>query len=99
VTHNDLKKGDKVLLTGGRLATVMDNRKGICRCIHVQERDGWYGDMGDVYAWEILAKLPADTDLATVQVITDSEVIELSKAHAKKQKAIEGINVRLRHQS
>lgn len=97
--HNELKRGDKVLLSGPRLGTIMDNRKGICRCVKIQERDGVFGDMGSVYVWEILAKLPADTDLATVRHIVDSQTLVLSKAHLKKQRAIEGTLIKLRHQS
>ncbi len=100
MTHNDLRKNDKVLLSGGRLGTIMDNRKGICRCVKIQERDGYYGDMSDVYVWEIVAKLPDDTDLATVKALGDGvEFLDLAPAHAKKQKAIEGTLIKLWHQS
>lgn len=101
MTHNELKKGDKVLCRGGRLGTIMDNRKGICRCVKIQERDGWFGDMGDVYVWEIQARLAPETDLATVTELHSAgmDMIELSPAHAKKQKAIEGALIKLRHQS
>jgi hypothetical protein len=47
---NDLKKGDKVILSNGWLATIMDNKKGTIRMAEVQ---GHYTEIGSVYAHDI----------------------------------------------
>lgn len=47
---NDLKKGDRVRLRNGWMATVMDNRKGNRRCLEVE---GHFTEMGDVYSHDI----------------------------------------------
>ena len=90
MTHNDLRKGDKVWLRGGRFATMCDSRRGIHRRVKVVERDGWHGDMGDVYVWDIVAKLPADTDLETAKQFDsgDLEFLTLTPAHEKKRRTI-----------
>lgn len=83
MTHNDLKKGDRVRAAGlfghgPRYALVMDNRKGIGRMLHIEESNGHYPDMGDVYVDEIDA----------YEVAGEWRPIELSPAHAKRMKSI-----------
>ena len=85
MTHNDLKKGDRVRAKGlfgqgPRYAVVMDNRKGIGRMLHIEESNGHYPDMGDVYIDEI----------THVEVDGEWQSVELSPAHAKKMKKVRG---------
>ena len=82
MTHNDLRKGMRVQLTPipmisnlPRFATIMDNMKGITRMVHIEEKNGYFGDMGSVYVSEIEYVLFPD-DMP--------EKLEVSKAHQKK---------------
>ena len=82
MTHNDLKKGMRVQLTPiptisnqPRFATIMDNIKGITRMVHIEEQNGYFGDMGSVYVSEIEYVLFPD-DMP--------EKLEVSEAHQKK---------------
>ena len=82
MTHNELRKGMRVQLTPiptisnlPRFATVMDNMKGITRMVHIEEKNGYFGDMGSVYVNEIEYVL-FDNDMP--------EPIEVSEAHQKK---------------
>ena len=82
MTHNDLRKGMRVQLTPiptisnlPRFATVMDNMKGITRMVHIEEKNGYFGDMGSVYVSEIQYVLYPD-DMP--------EELEVSEAHQKK---------------
>ena len=82
MTHNELRKGMRVQLTPiptisnlPRLATVMDNMKGITRMVHIEEKNGYFGDMGSVYVSEIKYVLFPD-DMP--------EELEISEAHQKK---------------
>jgi len=57
-THNELKKGTKVkgpglFGQGPREAEIVDNKKGVTRCIKVEETNGHFGDIGDTYIDEI----------------------------------------------
>lgn len=47
---NDLKKGTRVVLRNGWMATIMDNKKGNTR---VCEVEGTYTEMGSVYSHDI----------------------------------------------
>tara|TARA_R100001594_G_scaffold114715_2_gene149521 strand:+ start:3107 stop:3385 length:279 start_codon:yes stop_codon:yes gene_type:complete len=80
--HNDLRKGMRVQLTPiptisnlPRFATIMDNMKGITRMVHIEEKNGYFGDMGSVYVSEIKYVLYPD-DMP--------EELEISEAHQKK---------------
>ena len=82
MTHNELRKGMRVQLTPiptisnlPRLATVMDNMKGITRMVHIEEKNGYFGDIGSVYVSEIKYVLFPD-DMP--------EELEISEAHQKK---------------
>ena len=82
MTHNDLRKGMRVQLTPiptissqPRFATIMDNIKGITRMVHIEEKNGYFGDIGSVYVSEIEYVLFPD-DMP--------EKLEVSKAHQKK---------------
>tara|TARA_R100001463_G_scaffold130412_1_gene189807 strand:+ start:246 stop:524 length:279 start_codon:yes stop_codon:yes gene_type:complete len=82
MTHNELRKGMRVQLTPiptisnlPRFAIVMDNMKGITRMVHIEENNGYFGDMGSVYVNEIEYVL-FDNDMP--------EPIEVSEAHQKK---------------
>ena len=48
---NDLKKGARVKLRNGWMATVMDNGRGNTR---VCEVEGLYTETGSVYSWDIV---------------------------------------------
>ena len=81
MTHNDLKKDMRVQLTpipmishAPRTAKVMDNMKGITRMVHIEEKNGYFPDMGSVYVDEIEYVL-YDDDMP--------EPVELSEAHQK----------------
>jgi hypothetical protein len=80
--HNDIKKGMRVQLTpismisnAPRTATIMDNMKGITRMVHIDEKNGYFADMGSVYVSEIQFVL-YDNDMP--------EPIDVSEAHQKK---------------
>ena len=82
MTHNDLRKGMRVQLTPiptissqPRFATIMDNIKGITRMVHIEEKNGYFGDIGSVYVSEIKYVLFPD-DMP--------EELEISEAHQKK---------------
>jgi hypothetical protein len=81
--HNMLKKGTRVLLSGGRRGTIMDNRKGIRRCVKIEERDGWYGDMGDVYVDEITWFWTSEEEHEVNPDLPHLREVTVSKAHAK----------------
>ena len=90
MTHNELRKGMRVQLTPipiisnkPRFARIMDNMKGITRMVHIEERDGYYADMGSVYVSEIQYVL-FDNDMP--------EVVEISEAHQKKLNLLEKIH-------
>ena len=98
-THNDLKKGIRVVMTPFRLISdmprtgvLMDNMKGITRLIHIDETQGYYPDMGSVYIDEILAYIPKGreiTDLSDIdELFAKLKVCRMSDAHTKKMKRI-----------
>jgi hypothetical protein len=91
MTHNDLRKGDKVVLSGLRFGTIMDNRRGIRRCVKIEERGGCYPDMGDVYVDEIHGWLPADKTFEECDmgsVVEVDQVVSMSPAHRKQMAKI-----------
>lgn len=49
---NDLKKGDRIILSNGWYATIMDNKKGNIRFCDVE---GFEREMGSVYSHDIVA--------------------------------------------
>ncbi len=51
---NDLKKGDRIGLRNGWMATILDNRKGNTRLCEVE---GFCTEMGSVYAHDIMFKV------------------------------------------
>ena len=51
---NELKKGDRVVLRNGWMATVMDNKKGNTRDCEVE---GNYTEIGSVYSHDIMYKV------------------------------------------
>lgn len=66
---NDIKKGAKLVLTGRRTATMVDNKKGIIRMVETDAVNGWVNEIGSVYIHEILT--------------ADGEPIEITPAHQK----------------
>lgn len=66
---NDIKKGAKLVLTGGRHATMVDNKKGIIRMVETDDTNGWVAEIGSVYINEIQS--------------ADGERAEIAPAHAK----------------
>ena len=90
MTHNDIRKGMRVQLTpiptisnAPRTATVMDNMKGITRMVHIDEKNGYFADMGSVYVSEIEYVL-YDNDMP--------EPIDVSEAHQKKLDTLTSIH-------
>lgn len=51
---NDLKKGDRVQLRNGNMATVEDNLKGNTRTLRVE---GMFTESGSVYSHDIMLKI------------------------------------------
>lgn len=58
VKTNDLKKGDRVLLSNGWYATIQDNRKGDVRIATVE---GLHTETGSIYAHDIVEANIADS--------------------------------------
>ena len=90
MTHNELRKGMRVQLTPiptispmPRSGTLMDNTKGITRMVKIQEKNGYFRDIGSVYVNEILYYLD-DTNLF--------EPVEVSEAHQKKLDVLTSIH-------
>lgn len=90
MTHNELKKGMRVQLTPlpiispmPRCGIIMDNTKSITRMVKIQEKNGYFRDIGSVYVNEILYYLD-DTNLF--------EPVEVSKAHEKKLDTLTSIH-------
>ena len=100
VTSNDVKKGTKVFLApvpmisnAPRIATVMDNMRGVSRMVKIEERDGYFGDIGSVYVDEILAVIPDDFETTGISIRdcvmnSNYEDIMVSDAHWKKLRKI-----------
>lgn len=93
VYANDLKKGDRVVLTGNREAIVQDNKKGIIRCMEVLGKYGWFHETGDTYADEIKGLIVHEAKPRVELLIDFSsghmlEPVELSPAQAKKMKDV-----------
>lgn len=76
---NEIKKGTKIVLTGGRVGEMLDSKKGITRLVKVETPWG-VDDFGSVYADEILM---AEVDGTLIPV-------ELTAAHKKKMASIRG---------
>lgn len=87
---NDIKKGAKLVLTGGRCATMEDNAKGIIRMVKTDETNGYFAEMGSVYADEIVGvvldgdPVPGKKYLLDFSTGNIVEPAELAPAHAKK---------------
>lgn len=65
IKTNALKKGDRVILSNGWFATLLDNRKGNIRMAMVE---GYYTEMGSVYAHDITLKQNDDGSLTRVEL-------------------------------
>lgn len=79
---NELKKGDKVILTNGWKADIVDNGKGNIRYAKVY---GFYTETGSIYAWDIDYK---------VNSITGELVkIELTEKQKKDRARAEGMGL------
>lgn len=74
IITNDIKKGAKLLLTGRRTATMMDNKKGIIRMVETDAVNGWVNEIGSVYINEIL--------------LADGEPVGIVPAHEKQLEKI-----------
>jgi len=90
MTHNDIKKGMRVQLTSlpiisdaPRTGTIMDNMKGITRMVHIDEKNGYFADIGSVYVSDIEYVLSSD-DMP--------EAITVSEAHQKKLDTLQAIH-------
>lgn len=55
ILANDIRKDTKLRMTGGRTATMADNKKGIIRMVTTNEDrpNGIYGETGSCYLSEI----------------------------------------------
>jgi hypothetical protein len=79
----DLKKNDRIKLTEipyiseqPRYGKVLERPKGMRVYIEVEEQDGYFGDVGSVYIWEVLSRVnPDDTE----------ELIHLDELQCKKR--------------
>lgn len=72
ITTKELKKGDRVVLRNGWYATVVSKAKGSRIMLKVE---GLYTEIGDVWVWDIAARVPGNELLA----LTDAQ----KKARAK----------------
>lgn len=77
LTHNDLKRGTKVHLTGGREAIIFDNKKGIARTVEITA--GGYPEIGSTYV----------RDITRAYVDGSWQIVHLSPAHKKKMVLVE----------
>ncbi len=67
---NDVKKGARLVMSGGRTGEMFDNKKGITRMVKIDAVNGFYGDIGSIYVDDIIS--------------ADNVPVELSPANAKK---------------
>tara|TARA_E500000178_G_C16713401_1_gene613763 strand:- start:360 stop:656 length:297 start_codon:yes stop_codon:yes gene_type:complete len=79
----DLKKDDRIKLTAisyiseePRYAKVLEKPKGIRVYIEVEEQDGYFGDVGSAYIWEVLSRINPDNT---------EEIIHLDELQCKKR--------------
>lgn len=77
---NDLKKGDKVELRNGWMATIEDNKKGNTRMATVY---GHCTEMGSVYAHDIIHLIDGDSNEKFIIEHTPEQL-----AHQKRIKAM-----------
>ena len=83
---NDLKKGDRVVLDNGWLATIEDNKKGNIRMATVE---GFVTEMGSIYIWDIQALISPGSRATAASVYREAgraemlEEIELTPKQAK----------------
>ena len=99
---NDLRKGDKILLKPlwnnlPRVATIMDNKKGITRDIQMERNFGYHGDYGSTYIDEFTYKIEEfpQENVATYPEFTEwfdttnnIKSVAITEAHQKKLKHI-----------
>lgn len=64
---NDIKKGTRVRLANGWMATIMDNKKGTIRMAEVH---GYYTEMGSIYTHDITHAVVND-DLVPIEYTKD----------------------------
>jgi hypothetical protein len=93
---NDIKKGAKLVLTGGRCATMYDNAKGIIRMVKTDDTNGYYEEIGSVYADEIVGVVaekaePGKQLLICMSVGKMVDPAELAPAHKKKLAGIRAV--------
>jgi hypothetical protein len=67
---NDVKKGARLVMSGGRTGEMFDNKKGIIRMVKIDEANGYFPDIGSIYADEIIS--------------ADNVPVELSAANKKR---------------
>lgn len=67
VMLNDVKKGAELVMTGGRIAKMADNKKGLVRMVEVMAVNGWYHEFGSVYGHDILLADGAQVVLSDAQ--------------------------------
>jgi len=81
---NDLKKGTRIRLRNGWLATIWDNKKGNTRLAEVE---GFYTEIGSVYSHDIEYVITQlDGDLGAML-----EVVEHTPAQLKLMKQVEAM--------
>jgi len=66
---NDVKKGARLEMSGGRTGEMFDNKKGIIRMVKIDEANGYFPDIGSIYVDEIIS--------------ADAEPVLLSAANTK----------------
>ena len=84
--YNDLKKGDRVVMLGipgismnTRTGTIMENKRGgITRMVKIDEKDGYFGDIGSVYIDEIVAHINDNGEYVILSP-TDTEKKNMAK--------------------
>lgn len=79
IKTNDIKKGDRLQLTNGWYATMMDNKKGNTRMANVE---GVFNEMGSIYVWDIHVVKPEGTNEWLPVELTESQVTRKKQSKA-----------------
>lgn len=67
---NDIKKGTRIKLHNGWFGTMYDNKRGNARTAEVE---GFYTEIGSVYAWDISHAYDPESDQWVEIELTDKQ--------------------------
>jgi len=93
IKFNDLKKGDRLVLLPikgisdkCRTATLSENKRGgVTRMVHIDEANGYFGDIGSVYLDEIVAFIDEKGKyfICEPTILEKKNMMKVRKAHNK----------------